>query len=60
MHWKKWVKDIIVKYMVGAEMITLRTIKFVMKDGKLIRVSDTINPNLQEEIEQLEKKLVKK
>jgi hypothetical protein len=25
-----------------------------MKDGKLVRVSDTINPNLKEEIEQLE------
>lgn len=36
-------------------MITLRTIKYIMKDGKLIRVSDTINPNLKEDIERLEK-----
>ena len=37
-------------------MITLRTIKFIMKDGKLIRVSDTINPNLKEDIKKLKKK----
>lgn len=35
-------------------MITLRTINLIMKDGKLVRVSDTINPNLKEEIERLE------
>jgi hypothetical protein len=39
-------------------MITLRTIKFIMKDGKLIRVSDTVNPNLKEEIESLEKEIM--
>jgi hypothetical protein len=31
-----------------------------MKDGKLVRVSDTINPNLKEDIEQLEKEMKKK
>jgi hypothetical protein len=30
-----------------------------MKDGKLVRVSDTINPNFKEEIEQLEKEMKK-
>ncbi len=42
------------------EIITLRTIKFIMKDGKLVRISDTINPNLKEDIEQLEKELKEK
>ena len=44
----------------GIEMITLRTIKFIMKDGELIRISDTINPNLKEDIEQLEKEIKEK
>ncbi len=42
------------------EIITLRTIKFIMEDGKLVRISDTINPNLKEDIEQLEKELKEK